>query len=227
MHGIMIKRLGHNAHILEQSTSSTREGQAAGISAGPQMQELLRKFDLCDGEYALVNPGVQYIDKNLRVTRFQDVSMTLTSWNVLYHRLRANFDGLKSEYCSELREEGEGQGQAVYDAGKRVTDVTYANGQVTLTFEDLINGGKGHLHPDLVIAADGSNSSIRQLLLPQLQKPYAGYFTWRGTIPEKDVSDETKKIFDGKVTVSVMDRSYIVLYASLRQCFQHLNISSN
>ncbi len=218
MHGVMIKRLGHNAHILEQSTSSTREGQAAGISAGPQMRELLHKFDLCDREYALVNPGVQYIDKNLRVIRFQDVPMTLTSWNVLYNRLRANFDGLKSKYCSELREESEGHGLAVYDAGKRVTDVTYANGQVTLMFEDLINGGKGHLHPDLIIAADGSNSSIRQLILPQLRKPYAGYFTWRGTIPEKDVSDETKKIFDGKVTVSVMDHSYIVLYDSLCQC---------
>ena len=51
---------------------------------------------------------------------------------------------------------------------------------------------------------------------PQLEKPYAGYFTWRGTIPKKDVSDETKKVFDGKVTVSIMDRSYIALYASPR-----------
>lgn len=214
MHGVMIKRLGHNAHILEQYTSSTREGQAAGISAGPQMREVLHKLDLCDGKYALVNPGVQYIDTNLKVIRFQEVPMMLTSWNILYYRLRANFDGLRSEYCAKLREEPEGQGKAVYDTGKRVTDVTYANGQITLVFDDLINGKSGRLQPDLVIGADGSNSSIRQLVLPQLEKPYAGYFTWRGTIPERDVSDETKKIFDGKVTVSIMDRSYIVLYAS-------------
>lgn len=212
MYGVMIKRLGHNAHILEQYTSSTREGQAAGISAGPQMREFLHNFDLCAGKYALVNPGVRYIDTHLNIIRFQEVPMMLTSWNILYYRLRANFDGLKSEYCAKLPEEPEGQGKAVYDTGKRVTDVNYANGQATLVFDDLINGKIGRLQPDLVIGADGSSPSIRQLMLPQLKKPYSGYFTWRGTIPERDVSDETKKIFDGKVTVSIMDRSYIVLY---------------
>ena len=145
MHGVMIKRLGHNAHVLEQYTSSSREGQAAGISTGPQMRELLHKFDLCDGKYALVNPGIQYIDTHLNVIRFQEVPMMLTSWNVHYYRLRANFDGLKSEYFQKLREEPEGQGKAVYDTGKRVTDVTYANGQLTLMFDDLINGGSGRL----------------------------------------------------------------------------------
>lgn len=214
MHGVMIKRLGHNAHILEQYTSSTREGQAAGISAGPQMRELLHELDLCDGRYALVSPGIQYIDTNLKAIRFQEVPMMLTSWNILYYRLRANFDGLRSEYWTRIREEPEGQGKAIYDTGKRVTDVTCTNGQITLVYDDLIIGKSGRLQPDLVIGADGSNSSISQLMLPQLEKPYAGYVTWRGTIPESDVSDETKKSFDGKTTVSIMDRSYIVLYAS-------------
>lgn len=219
MHGVMVKRAGHNAHILEQHTSSKREGQAAGISAGPHMRELLCKHDLCDGGYALLSPGLQYVDTQLNVTGFRKVPMTLTSWNILYYRLRANFDGFQSEYCTKLREEPEGQGKAVYDIGKRVTDVTYANGQVTLMFDDLISGESGSLQPDLVIAADGSNSAIRQLMLPQLQKPYAGYLTWRGTIAEEDVSDETKKLFDEKVTLSIMNRSYIVVYASRCQLF--------
>ena len=217
MHGVMIKRLGHHVHILEQYTSSTREGQAAGISIGPQMREFLQKFDLCGGEFAVTTPGIQYLDRDLNLTGFREVPMTLTSWNVLYYRLRANFDGLKSNYSMNFGEEPKGQGKAIYDVGKRVLDVTYANGQVNVIFEDLINGESGRLQSDLVVAADGSNSTILQLMLSDIHKPYAGYLTWRGTIPEKDVSEATRKFFDGKTTLSLMDRSYIVLYASVRQ----------
>ena len=220
MHGVMIKRLGHNAHILEQHTSSMRDGQAAGISTGPYMQELLRKIDHCDGGYALLSPGMQYVDTDLNVTGYRKVTQMLTSWNILYYRLRANFDGFQSDYCTKSREELEEQGEAVYDLGKRVTDVTYTDCLVTVKFDDLINGGSGHLQPDLVIAADGSSSTIRQLLLPHLKRPYAGYLTWRGTVAEKDVTEETKTLFDEKVTLSVMDHSYIVLYASLYKTFQ-------
>ncbi|KAK0506881.1 hypothetical protein JMJ35_010581 [Cladonia borealis] len=166
MHGVMIKRLGHN--------------------------ELLRKIDHCDGEYALLSPGIQYVDTDLNVTGYRKVTQMLTSWNVLYYRLRANFDGFQSDYCTKSREELEEQGEAVYNIGKRVTDVTYTDCLVTVKFDDLINGGRGHLQPDL--------------------RPYAGYLKWRGTVAEKDVTEETKALFNEKVTLNVMDHSYIVLY---------------
>ena len=138
------------------------------------MQELLRKLDLCDAKYALLSPGLQHVDANLNVTSFRNVPMALTSWTVPYYELRANFDGLVSEYCTQLREEPGEQGEALYDLGKRVTGITYGDGRVELIFDDLPTGGSECVPPDLVIAADGSNSSIRQLMLPNLKKPYAG-----------------------------------------------------
>lgn len=211
MHGIIIKRLGHNVHILEQNSSSFRDGQAAGISAGPQVQEFLRDHDLSKQPYSVFTPALQFLDKEMNVEEVRKIPFKMTSWNVLYYRLRANFDGFVSEYCPKPPERVEEEANAVYDVGKRVANILDSDGLITVDFDDLINGGGGSIHADLVIAADGSNSSVRQLLQPGLKRPYAGYVAWRGTIAENDVSEETKKAFDQKTTFFVMDRSYIVL----------------
>jgi len=181
MHGIAIKRLGHNVHLLERTLTSLRDGQGAGISAGPQVQEFLKKHDLSRQPYSLLSPAMQFVDKELNVKEVRRFPLRMTGWNVLYYRLRANFDGLKSDYCPEPPKSIEGEGKAIYDLGKRVTDVSYVDGLVTVEFEDLVNGGGRSLHADLVIAADGSSSGIRQLLFPNIQRAYAGYLAWRGT----------------------------------------------
>lgn len=46
MHGIMLKRLGHNVRILEQNVTRTRESPAAGIVAGSQVQEVLQNIEV-------------------------------------------------------------------------------------------------------------------------------------------------------------------------------------
>lgn len=94
--GVIIKRLGHKTHILEQHPASIRYVQAAGISVGPYIQEFLRRLDHCDGTYALQSPGLQYVDKDLNVTGTRGSLMAFTSRNLLYYRLRAKSDGLKS-----------------------------------------------------------------------------------------------------------------------------------
>lgn len=211
MHGIMIKRLGHNVHVLEQNASSLRAGHAAGISAGPQVQEFFKAQDLCKQPFSLDCPGIQFIDENSRVKRFLKRPYHMSSWSVLYYRLRANFDGFASEYCPQPPVATEKEGKAIYHTQKRVTDVSYTDGSVTVRFEDLLRGVHDSLHADLVIAADGSNSIIRRMLLPEVQRPYAGYLAWRGTVREGDVSEETRKIFDGKITVQSMSKNYILM----------------
>lgn len=211
MHGIMIKRLGHNVDVLEQNTSSLRAGHAAGITAGPQVEAFFRAHDLSQQPYSLDCPGIQFIDERSRVKRFLKRPYQLTSWTALYYRLRANFDGFASEYCPKPPTPAEKEGKAVYHTQKRVTDISYTDGSVTLKFNDLLSGNDGSLCADLAIAADGSNSAIRRKLLPEVQSPYAGYLAWRGTVSEGDVSEETRKVFDGKVTVQTMPGNYILM----------------
>lgn len=217
MHGIMLKRLGHSVQILEQSPESILHDQAAGIRAGEEVQEFLQKYDMLNEPYYLNCPGLQFIDRDAKNLRFVNFPMAMTSWTTLYYRLRANFDGFTSKHCPKPPESTTIDGTAIYELGKRVTDVSYTDGRVEISFDDTINGRCGSLHADLVIAADGSNSAVRRILLPELQRPYAGYVAWRGSVPEKDTSKETRQVIKDNFMVFKMPRNYILVYASL-QC---------
>ena len=211
MNGVMMKRLGHNVHILEQYQSSVRSGHAAGIRAGPQVQEFFKNHDLSRQPYSLDCPGIQFIDRNSNRKRFVNNPMCMTSWEYLYYRLRANFDGYASQYCEKPPASAKTDGKVVYDLGKRVTNVSYIDGSVLVTIDDTINGGSTSLSADLVIASDGSSSTVRQMVSPTTQHPYAGYVAWRGTVPEKEASDETNRICAGGFTIFKMNLNYILV----------------
>ena len=210
----MIKRLGHNVRILEQHPSSSRDGQAAGITVGAQVQQFLEKYDLITEPYYVNVCATQAVDSEFKMIDFRKLSWKSTTWSTLYHRLRANFDGLVSKYVPDPPKLPEGDGEGTYEIGKRVTDVTSSNGGVKLKFEDLIIGQGGTLWADLVIAADGSKSNIRKLLCPQLQVQYAGYLTWRATVPENSVSEETQRAYNDKFTFYRLEKSYVVVYTA-------------
>ena len=212
MSGIVLKRLGHNVHILNRDPSSSLQGQGAGISAMQNVQDFLSNYDLSKQPYSIPSPNIQFLNREGELIKTWKVSVTMTSWNVLYYRLRANFDGLLSEYCPEISKGSDiGEGKAVYDPGKNVTDVKYEDGFVTVYFDNS-EGGSGSLHGDLVIAADGPGSKIRQILQPELQRKYAGYVAWRGTAYEGDVSAETRKAFGDKMSYYQMPRGHILMY---------------
>lgn len=212
MQGIVIKRLGHNVTILEQSLSSAREGQAAGIVTMEHSQNFLTRHDLLHDEpYAVNCPAVQILDGSLKVKHEFQRRMQMSSWNVLYHRLRANFDGLKSPYSTREPQEAGGVGRAVYDQGKRTTEVQLVGDTVRVGFEDVVNHTTGTLFADLVLVADGSASQMRVLLQPQLKHTYAGYVAWRGTVVESSVSEQTRDIFKNKTTLHAFDGGYIAL----------------
>lgn len=215
MHGIMLTRLGHNVHILEQNTELRT--QAAGINAGPNVRKFFKDHDRCKRGYGLPTPGAQFLSEvrgSLRQRYFLKRPLVNTSWEVLYYRLRANFDGLKSECCPEALQVADGQGKAVYDTGKRVTDLSYSpsEGHVTVSYDDVVNGGGSCRYADLVIAADGFSSATRQLVSKTpIVGTYAGYLTWRGTVPERQMSEETMTFFEGHTTVWMGSHTHCVV----------------
>lgn len=44
-----------------------------------------------------------------------------------------------------------------------------------------------------MIAADGPSSTIRRLVCPEVERRYAGYVAWRGTVPEENASESLKR----------------------------------
>lgn len=65
----------------------------------------------------------------------------------------------------------------------------------------------------LIEATTGASSSIRKIVAPYVQRQYSGYVAWRGTVIEKEISDESRKVFGQKMTFCAAKRSYILMQA--------------
>src|SRR5260370_16195788 len=85
----------------------------------------------------------------------------VTSWDMLYRKLRAAFD------------------DDHYHVGVRLTGFETAYDKVTARFEC----GREAVC-DLLVGADGPGSTVRQQLLPDVRSGYAGYVAWRGGVGE-------------------------------------------
>lgn len=226
MQGIMLKRLGHNVHLLERSTSAERLEGGTGITLGPDAVEFFRKYDLMKQHISISTPGMQFLNDQSEVKRFLKAPRELSSWNRLHYNLRANFDGYKSSIYPEPPSPLKGDGEAVFSIGKKATDVQYADQKVTVYYEDLLGGGHHSLPADLVIVADGASSQIRRLLVPDVQREYAGYLAWRGYVDESEVSEETRQILDSKFTTYTCKGGYILRYGrQFYSCLYNMKVT--
>jgi len=65
---------------------------------------------------------------------------------------------------------------------------------------------------DLLVCADGANSSCRSLLLPDIAPQYAGYVVWRGVIEESEVSLKVAEVFTDKVIRFIAPQTHLGCY---------------
>lgn len=42
-------------------------------------------------------------------------------------------------------------------------------------------------------------------MLPEVERKYVGYCGWRGTVPETDISEETKAVLNGMPTFNRLE----------------------
>jgi 2-polyprenyl-6-methoxyphenol hydroxylase-like FAD-dependent oxidoreductase len=210
MNGVVLKRLGHNVRVLEANSSTDRADHGAGITVGPKAQEFLGTYDLTKEPCGVYCPGLQILNVDSRVKFSVKRPMQMSSWNVLYYRLRANFDGYKSMFCPKPPLKMQSDGEALLEIGAKVTDVSYIDGLVTVDYTNVVRDTNHSAKADLVIAADGASSTIRQIMMPELQRNYSGYFAWRGYVPENEISEETRQLFDPKLSFFTYSGGYIL-----------------
>jgi 2-polyprenyl-6-methoxyphenol hydroxylase-like FAD-dependent oxidoreductase len=66
-----------------------------------------------------------------------------------------------------------------------------------LNVEEVGSGKAATSKPaDLVIAADGSSSRMREIVQSGPQREYPGYVAWRGPVPTRDLSAELVNIIE-------------------------------
>jgi 2-polyprenyl-6-methoxyphenol hydroxylase-like FAD-dependent oxidoreductase len=99
-----------------------------------------------------------------RVIAERACPQTATSWNRLLEMLTASF------------------GREHYHLGKDLLGMSQTADGVTAHFADGASAAG-----DLMVGADGFRSSVRSLVLPEVQPRYAGYVAWRGLADERAV----------------------------------------
>ena len=204
MTSIALRRLGHNIRILERSPTPLLHDQGAGIVAGGEIPTFMEEYDRTRTQYIVTSKQRLYLDKKGNITQKENKQQHMTSWDVIYHICRANFDRNQSSYTnSNALHDLPQEGKSVYQHGIAVTEVVEDGEGVKVSFKSTLAGEENEkpqvTKADFVIIADGSSSKIRKLLCPSSpERTYAGYVAFRGTIPEGELSKEAEAVFVGK-----------------------------
>lgn len=185
----LLVRNGWDVDVFERVPDELA-GRGAGIVTHPELFE------------ALAAAGIEYDDsigvkvqsritfaQNGDVLSERDLPQTLTAWGKMYHVLRAALPDVHYHAGGTVSSVQDGPDQAV---------VTLGNGTV--------------LHADLVIAADGFKSSIRERFLPDVKLQYAGYVAWRGLVDEASLTRETREALFEKFAFCLPPREQILGY---------------
>jgi 2-polyprenyl-6-methoxyphenol hydroxylase-like FAD-dependent oxidoreductase len=94
-----------------------------------------------------------------------------------------------------------------YHAGRQLVAVTQGGACVRARFAD-----GSEAQADLLVAADGIRSTVRQLLAPSVQPRYAGYVAWRGLVEEAALSPDTHRRLFGHFGFCLPPREQMLGY---------------
>jgi flavin-dependent dehydrogenase len=181
MTSIALRRLGHNVRILERAPTPLLHDQGAGIVAGGEIPTFMSKYDRTKTPLSVTSGQRIYLDRAGRVMQREDKEQRMTSWDLIYHVCRVNFDMHETAYTRGKLEQLFDEGKAIYQHGCKVIGLEEADGnRVKVLYnstlpDDEDDGHAREVTGDFVIVADGSSSAIRKQLCPDApERTYAG-----------------------------------------------------
>lgn len=196
--GVALKQHGFETTILERNPTNLLENQGAGIVAGGDTLAFFERYDRCKRPVAVASQKRMYLDQSGKVVHEEVMKQTMTSWDLCYYLLRANYDHQESGYC-RVPGPQPGDGKINYRYGCNVTGFGQDGDKVRVYF-DKDDGGKQSVMGDMVVGADGPSSTVRKILHPEVQRKYAGYCVIRGTVPEDEASGAAREAFVERFT---------------------------
>ncbi|OTA99477.1 hypothetical protein M426DRAFT_269178 [Hypoxylon sp. CI-4A] len=196
--GLALKALGHDTTILERNPAPLLQDQGAGIVAGGDTLELFKRYNRCDRAISVSSSRRQYLDKDGNIVHTEEMEQNMTSWDLTYYLMRANYDGIESPYCKPPGPLSE-YGKATHLHDRQVTRFE-EEGDGVRVYWKTSKGEEGSTFGDILIGADGPSSTIRKILEPGTERKYAGYCALRGTLIESEASESAKKAFTNRFT---------------------------
>jgi len=160
----LLRRIGWDVDVYERSAHDL-DSRGGGIVLQPDVVEVFRRGGV---DLATMSLGVQSTYRTVLRPDGSIQSRHLapqmqTSWSLIYGTMRSTL------------------GNSHYHQGRTLARIEQDRqaGTVTAWFTD----GASETG-DLLIGADGGNSTVRRLSWPTAQPAYAGYLAWRGLVPE-------------------------------------------
>jgi 2-polyprenyl-6-methoxyphenol hydroxylase-like FAD-dependent oxidoreductase len=140
MSGIMLKHHGYTVTILEKQDLVARSGFDAGLSIRDEVLAFLAKHDRVKRDMLITCPPGSNISLDGKPSAQRGQTMTLTSWALLVHVLRANFDGRVSAAVPVAPGSREGDGRGTYISNALVLGLKDVGEKVEVVYED--GGGR-------------------------------------------------------------------------------------
>lgn len=163
--GNLLLRAGWDVQVYERAAEALRS-RGAGIVTHPELMVSLEKAGVAVDETIGVKVGERItLGSDGRRVATLNMPQTFAAWSRLYGVLRSVFPDERYHNDHHL---------VSFSQDERGVEARFANGQ--------------RATGDILIAADGARSSVRQALLPEARPLYAGYVAWRGLVEEAALS---------------------------------------
>jgi 2,6-dihydroxypyridine 3-monooxygenase len=186
---LLLRRRGFDVSVFERTPTSL-DGRGGGIVLQP---DTLRWFRECSDQHpeqvSTSTHHVQYLGRHDEVLHRDPVPWRYTSWGTFYRALLADF-GTEDYHLGEYA--------AGFDQDADGVEVRFVSGRTE--------------RADLVVFADGISSPSRTRISPGTELTYSGYVGWRGTVPEREVSQRTFELLHDSITYSVAPHTHITVY---------------
>ncbi|GAA4539079.1 FAD-dependent monooxygenase [Pseudonocardia xishanensis] len=186
---LLLRDLGFTVDVYER-TPTPLDGRGGGIVLQPDTVRWFTERSTQHPEaLSTATEYVQYLDHDNGILHRDVRRWTYTSWGTFYRGLLADF------------------GTEHYHLGEFACGVSQTEAGATVRF---VSGLR--VEADLVVFADGITSIGRSLLDPAATLEYSGYVGWRGTVPEQELTADTRALLGNAISYSVIPNSHITVY---------------
>jgi 2-polyprenyl-6-methoxyphenol hydroxylase-like FAD-dependent oxidoreductase len=166
----LLRRDGWDTVVFERNAEELAS-RGVGLGTHPQLIAILRRSGIAfDETMGIRVPRVICLDRGGTIIAEHPTSRTMSSWARLYRSLR---DASPAQN---------------YRLGSTLQHIEQDSAGVTAVFAD---GARER--GDILVAADGIRSTVREQFLPQVQPVYAGYVAWRAVLDEQHVPPAVRR----------------------------------
>lgn len=186
---LFLRDLGCDVQIFERSGAEL-EARGAGIAVLDQtLRYPVERRGVAAQEFCSHTDWIRFLHADGSIQHQQKHPYRFSSWNAVYRTLMDSFDRDRYHLSAEM---------ASLSQTPDHVELVFTDGEVVET--------------DLLVCADGINSTGRELLLPEVSPTYAGYIAWRGVIGEWELTPDTYEALHDALTYQLLPHSHILVY---------------